>query len=102
MPTFELLSKQDAQLALMTGKRAEQLKEYVAYVQERQPDQVGKLTAGEGETTAAIRRRLGSAAEILGKNLEVNRQGNDIYFWEEGDEVAPRRRRRRRRAAAAE
>ena len=100
MPTFELLSKQEAQLALMTGKRAEQLKEYVGYIEQRQPDQVGKLTAGEGETTAAIRRRLGAAAELLGKSLEVNRQGNDVYFWEEGDGVATRRRRRRRAAAA--
>ena len=99
MPTFELLSKQDARLALMTGKRAEQLKEYVGYIQQRQSDQVGKLTAGEGETTAAIRRRLGTAAEILGKTLEVNRQGNDVYFWEEGDGVVKRRRRRRRAAA---
>ena len=102
MPTFELLSKQDARLALMTGKRAEQLKEYVGYIQQRQPDQVGKLSAGDGETTAAIRRRLGAAAEILGRSLEVNRQGNDVYFWEDGDGVVPRRRRRRRRAAAAE
>ena len=102
MPTFELLSKHDAQLALMTGKRAEQLKEYVKYIERRQPNQVGKLTAGEGETTAAIRRRLGAAAEILGRSLEVNRQGNDVYFWEEGDGVMPRRRRRRRRADAAE
>ena len=89
-------------MALMTGKRAEQLKEYVEYLRQRQPDQVGKLTPGEGETTAAIRRRLGAAAEILGKSLEVNRQGNEVYFWEEGDAAAPRRRRRRRRAAAAE
>ena len=55
MPIFELLSKQDAKLALMTGKRAEQLKEYVGYINRRQSDQVGKLTAGEDETTAAIR-----------------------------------------------
>ena len=95
MPAFELLSKQDARLALMTGKRAEQLKEYVGYIKRRQPDQVGKLTAGEGESTAAIRRRLGAAAEILGRSLEVNRQGNDVYFWEEGDGVVKRRRRRR-------
>ena len=95
MPVFELLSKQDARLALMTGKRAEQLKEYVGYIKQRQPDQVGKLTAGEGESTAAIRRRLGAAAEILGRSLEVNRQGNDVYFWEEGDGVVKRRRRRR-------
>ena len=100
MPNFELLSKQEAQLALMTGKRAEQLKEYVGYIEQRQSDQVGRLTPGDGETTAAIRRRLGAAAEILGRSLEVNRQGNEVYFWEEGDRVAPRRRRRRRAAAA--
>ncbi len=100
MPTFELLSKQEAQLALMTGKRAEQLKEYVGYIEQRQSDQVGRLIPGDGETTAAIRRRLGAAAEILGRSLEVNRQGNEVYFWEEGDGVVQRRRRRRRAAAA--
>jgi mannose-6-phosphate isomerase-like protein (cupin superfamily) len=100
VPTFELLSKQEAQLALMTGKRAEQLKEYVGYIEQRQSDQVGRLIPGDGETTAAIRRRLGAAAEILGRSLEVNRQGNEVYFWEEGDGVVQRRRRRRRAAAA--
>ncbi len=84
----------------MTGKRAEQLKEYVGYIEQRQSDQVGRLIPGDGETTAAIRRRLGAAAEILGRSLEVNRQGNEVYFWEEGDGVVQRRRRRRRAAAA--
>ena len=85
----------------LTGRRGAIIRQYIGYI-DALGGQAGKLTPDEGETTAAVRRRLGAAAEILGKSLEVNRQGNEVYFWEEGDAAAPRRRRRRRRAAAAE
>jgi hypothetical protein len=96
MPTFELVSLQDAQLELsLTGKRGEIMRQYLDFLNQREPGQAGKLTAGEGETTAAIRRRLGAAAQLQGKSLVVSRQGDVVFFWEEGDGPAPRRRRRR-------
>ena len=45
------------------------------YIGQLETGQAGKLTLDAGETTTAIRRRLGAAAELLSKKLEVKRQG---------------------------
>ena len=63
------------------------MRQYIDYINQLEPGQAGKLTPDEGETTAAIRRRLGAAAELLGKSLVVNRQGDAVFFW--GDRGAP-------------
>ena len=92
MPRFEFLSVRDAHLELaLKGSRGAILREYMEYIEQAGPDYVGKLTADEGETTAAIRRRLGAAAQLLGKSLVVTRDGRVVYFWE-GQEDRPRRR----------
>ena len=39
------------------------------------------LEPGEGETPQAIRRRLNTAAETLGKRLDIRRSGRTVYFW---------------------
>jgi hypothetical protein len=36
----------------------------------------------EGDTSAAVKRRLGTAAKLKGKQLVVKRVDDDIYFWE--------------------
>ncbi len=81
MPTFEVLSKSEAELKTATGKRAELTKEYLGYIQGLRKGQAGKLTAGVGESVAAVRRRLGSAARAAGKDLTIKRTGDDVYFW---------------------
>ena len=94
MPTFEFLSTRDAHLELtLRGKRGAVMREYMGYIEQVDACNAGKLTAGQGETTAAIRRRLGAAAELLEKSLVVTRDGDVVYFWE-GEEERPRRRRR--------
>ena len=99
MPTPELVSIRDARLELsLTGRRGATMKQYMGYTNQLEPGQAGKLTPDEGETTAAIRRRLGAAAELLGKNLVVNRQGDAVFFWGDGEASQPRRRRRRAKA----
>ena len=70
MPTFSTLPIGEARARSATGKRAALLQEYVGYVERVAPGEAGKLEAGEGETTQAIRRRLNAAATALGKNLE--------------------------------
>ena len=76
MPTFEFLSVRDAHLELaLRGGRGEILREYMGYIEQLAPEHAGRLTAAEGESTAAIRRRLGAAAQLLGKRLEVTRDG---------------------------
>ena len=101
MPTFEVVSLRDAQLELsLTGKRGAIMRQYMDFIGQLEPGQAGKLIPDAGETTAAIRRRLGAAAELLGKNLVVNRQGDVVFFWQEASASAPRRRSRRRKTNA--
>ena len=94
MPRFEYLSARDAHLELvLRGSRGEILREYMGYIEQIDPEHAGKLTAGEGESTAAVRRRLGAAAQLLGRSLVVTRDGRVVYFWE-SEEDRPRRRGR--------
>ena len=92
MPTFSVLLASEARDQSASGKRTELLQEYIGYIQRVAPGQAGVLTAGEGETTQAIRRRLNAAAEALGTSLDVRRTSNAIYFL-----GAERRRRGRPR-----
>ena len=92
MPTFSVLLAVEARGQSASGKRTELLQEYIGYIQRVAPGQAGVLTAGEGETTQAIRRRLNAAAAALGTNLDVRRSSNAVYFW-----GAERRRRGRPR-----
>ena len=81
MPTFGTLPLDEARANSATGQRAALLQEYMGYIQQVAPGQAGKLEVGEGETTQAVRRRLAAAAETLGKDLEVRRSANTVYFW---------------------
>ncbi len=81
MPTFSTIPVAEARARSATGKRAALLQEYVGYIERVAPGEAGKLEAGEGETTQAIRRRLSSAAEALGRNLEFRRTATTVYFW---------------------
>ena len=101
MPTIEVVSLQDAQLELsLTGKRGVMMRQYMDFIGQLEAGQAGKLIPEEGETTAAIRRRLGAAAQLLGKSLVVNRLGDVVFFWEEASSPAPRRRGRPRKTTA--
>lgn len=97
MPTFSTLSVAEARARSATGKRAALLQEYVGYIEHVGPGEAGKLEAGEGETTQAIRRRLSTAAEALGKRLEFRRTDSTVYFW-----AADGRRRGRPRKDSVE
>ncbi|MYA51002.1 MAG: hypothetical protein F4045_06810 [Chloroflexi bacterium] len=97
MPTFSVVMASEARASIANEKRAALLQEYVGYIERVAPGEAGKLEAGEGETTQAVRRRLSAAAELLGRSLEVRRSGNAVYFWaQEG-----RRRGRPRKTAPA-
>ena len=97
MPTFDILPLNEARANSATGQRAALLQEYIRYIRSVSPGLAGKLELGEGETTQAIRRRLTVAAEALGKELEVRRTANTVYFWAQD---APRRGRPRKNPAA--
>ena len=81
MPTFEVVSRSDADLKTASKARAETLKEYVDFIEQLKGDQAGKLQAKGGETLRTVRRRLGDAGRLAGKALVIKRDGEVIYFW---------------------
>jgi hypothetical protein len=81
MPHLEVMSRSEAELRTASAKRAEVLREYIGFIEKLQPDQAGKLEAGEGETTRTVRRRLGDAARLIGKALVIKRDGEVTYYW---------------------
>ena len=93
MPTFELVSVEEATIKTTTSKRAEIINEYLGYLDQLTEGQAGKLHLSEGETAIAVRRRLGAAAKLAGKELVIKRAGDEVYFWV-GEK--PRRRHGRR------
>jgi len=83
MPVFDLIPMQEAVVrCALTGKRGEIIEEYFGYVNQLKPGKAGKLSLVEGDTSAAVKRRLGTAPKLKGKQLIVKRVDDDIYFWE--------------------
>ncbi|MDA1096714.1 MAG: hypothetical protein O3B84_05600 [Chloroflexi bacterium] len=96
MPQFRTVSLDEARTKPASGKRAELLQEYAGYLDRLTAGQAGSLKAAPGETTQAIRRRLGAAAKSAGKQISVRRSEDTIYFWI-ADERGPRKRGRPRK-----
>jgi hypothetical protein len=96
MPTFDLVSVEEAMMKAATGKRAEINREYLGYIEQLRTGRAGRLQASEGETVGAIRRRLGSAAKLAGKSLMYKRTGDTVYFWVKRGAASPTGRRRGR------
>ena len=97
MPQFDILSINEAQIQSTTGKRAEILREYIGYIGELKEGQAGRLSADQGETLGAVRRRLGSAAKLLSQALVIKRTDECVYFW--NDATVRRKRGRPRRSS---
>ena len=64
MPTFELVSIEEATIKTNPSKRARVLEEYIGYIGQLTAGQAGKLQPSEGETSTAVRRRVGAAAKV--------------------------------------
>ncbi len=94
MPEFRLISVAEAQAKTVTNKRAALIQEYVGYIEQLTRGRAGTLRACEGESVAAVRRRLGKAANAAAKDLVMKRVGDDVIFWE-----APRKPGRPRKRA---
>ena len=77
------------------SKRQQVLHGYIAYIQQLGDGQAGKLIPSDGETPMVVRRRLTGAAKQAGKELQVRRTGDEIYFWLKGHQ---QRRGRPRKA----
>ena len=93
MPTFDQVPLQEAKLKTATGKTAQITKQYLDFIEQLTEGQAGRLQPSEGESLATVRRRLGVAAKLSGKDITIKRQGNEVYFWVR-QEQRPRRQRR--------
>jgi hypothetical protein len=102
MPEFTTVSVQEAHIRTIPGRQGKFINEYADYIQQVPSGQAGRLSIGENENHAAVRRRLVSAAQALGRNLIIKRSGSDIYFWSEGNDAAQPRRGRPRRGRAGD
>ncbi len=94
MPTFDQVSLQEAMMKTATGQRAQTAQEYLGYLDQLAEGQAGRLQPAEGESVATVRRRLGAAAKLAGKDITIRRAGGEVYFWAQSQEPRPRRRRR--------
>ena len=94
MPKFDKVPIEEVGVkSASEGKRAQTLREYRGYIDQLKSGEAGRLVAGEGETTATVRRRLGDAARALGHRLTIRRAGDEVYFWVERRRAANGRRR---------
>ena len=101
MPTFDLVSVEEAKVKAASGKRAEINREYLGYIEKLRAGRAGRLQASEGETASAIRRRLGSAAKLAGKSLAYKRVDDTVYFWTKPRAASSTGRRRGRQPKSA-
>ena len=81
MPKFDLLPMDPTVGAFANPKKAQIAKEYLSYIDQLKPGHMGKLRPTEGETLLAVRKRLGVAARLSKKPLEVKQMKGEVYFW---------------------
>ncbi len=108
MPRFEKLSRSEVQRIQSPGGRPE-LAEYVAFLKRLAPGDWARVIKAPRESVRAVKRRLGAASRLLGKQLRYHEAGKktELLFSVDRAGAGRRRRRRvvarrvRRRAAAA-
>ena len=81
MPTFKAVSRNEAMMQTATGKKGQLLRQYAGFIEQVPEGEAGSLSPEEGESVAAVRRRLGAAAKLLGKKLTMKRVDNAVLFW---------------------
>lgn len=78
------------------GKRQLVLAAYLESINGLSRGVAGKVVASEGESLSTDRRRLGDAVRLSGRDIEIVRTDDAIYFW-----LSERRRRGRPRTGRA-
>ena len=67
---------------------------YSFFIEKLKDGKAGHLRPSEGETVQAVRRRLGKAAKLAGKSLEIRRVHDEVYFWLDGNSPSKKSRRK--------
>ena len=93
MPEFTTISIEDARRITGGAKRQQELAAYIDSVTGLPSGTAGKVTPSEGETLSMVRRRVGDAVRASGRDLEIRRTDDAVYYWA----VGPRRRGRPRK-----
>ena len=95
MPKFELIDKEDAEgRTRFAGKSGRILSMYSFFIEQLKDGKAGHLKPSEGETVQAVRRRLGKAAKLAGKPLEIRRVHDEVFFWLDGGSSSKKPRRK--------
>jgi hypothetical protein len=85
MPNFDLVPVGDASPLTASGRRPGIIREYLGYIDQLEPGRAGWLRPAKGETAQAVRSRLGKAAKLTDKKINIKRVGEGIFFWIEAD-----------------
>ena len=81
MPQFTTTSLEEAQRLTGGGKREKDLAAYLESVNGLVVGTAGKVVPAEGETLSTVRRRVGDAARRSGRDFEIRRTEDAVYFW---------------------
>ena len=80
MPLLEVVSRSEAQVKTAGKARAEELRQYIEFIEGLTGDQAGRLEASEGETPRTVRRRLGDAGRQGARHQEG--RGGDLFLYQ--------------------
>ena len=83
MPIFNQVPLQETVMKFAPAKRTQILKPYLGYIEQLTKGHAGRLQVSAGETVGAVRRRIGAASKLAGKDLVIKRVGSEVYFWEQ-------------------
>jgi hypothetical protein len=81
MATFSTMSLEEARRAVLPPRRATQ-EAYREYVRSLRPDSAGQLALSPEDRPITERARLKAAAKAEGVNLQIQRRGTTIVFWQ--------------------
>ena len=81
MPQFTTTTLEEAQKLTCGGKREKDLAAYLESVNGLSAGTAGKVVPEEGESLSIVRRRLGDASRRSGRDIEIRRTEDAVYFW---------------------
>ena len=84
MPEFTTISIEEARRITGGSRRQQELAAYIESVNDLALGTAGKVTPSEGETLSLVRRRLGDAVRASGRDLEIRRTDDAVYYWASG------------------
>ena len=81
MPQFTTTSVEEAMRITGGGKRQKDLAAYLESIGSLPRGSAGVVQPSPGETLSTVRRRLGDAARMSGRDVEIKRTDDAVYYW---------------------